>query len=60
VRITTAGVDVTLNDGETIWTESSYKYRAEQIDEMLEAAKLQAHGQWIDPAARFALTLAKA
>ena len=60
VRITAAGVDVTLNDGETIWTESSYKYPAAQVDEMLEAADLQPCGQWIDPDAQFALTLAKA
>lgn len=60
VRITAAGVDVALKDGETIWTESSYKYRAEQIDEMLAAADLRPRGQWIDPDAQFALTLAKA
>ena len=60
VRITAAGVDVTLSDGETIWTESSYKYRAEQVDDMLEAADLHSCSQWIDPEAQFALTLAKA
>lgn len=60
VRIPAAGVEVALNDGETIWTESSYKYRAEQVDDMLEAADLQPCGQWIDPDAQFALTLAKA
>ena len=60
VCITGAGVDVTLNDGETIWTESSYKYTAAQVDEMLEAADLQPCGQWLDADAMFALTLAKA
>ena len=60
VRITAAGVDATLNDGETIWTESSYKYRAEQVDDMLEAANLHLCGQWIDSDSQFALTLAKA
>lgn len=60
VRIAAAGVDVTLNDGETIWTESSYKYRAQQVDEMLATAGLQPCGQWIDQAAQFALTLARA
>ena len=49
-----------LNDGDTIWTESSYKYRAEQVDDMLEAANLHLCGQWIDSDSQFALTLAKA
>ena len=60
VRIADAGVDVTLNDGETIWTESSYKYRAAQVNEMLANAGLQQCGQWIDTGAQFALTLARA
>src|SRR5687768_5306404 len=31
VRIPGAGIEMTLRAGETIWTESSYKYRPEQI-----------------------------
>ena len=60
VRIAAAGVDITLDDGETVWTESSYKYRVSQVDGMLQAADLHPEGQWIDPAGQFALTLARA
>jgi dimethylhistidine N-methyltransferase len=33
VRIAAAGVEITLEDGETIWTESSYKYTAAKVDD---------------------------
>lgn len=57
VSIPTAGIDVTFEDGESIWTESSYKYDPREIVEIAAAAGFGSHGQWIDPAARFALTL---
>ena len=60
VQIAAAAVDVVLNDGETIWTESSYKYRASDVDEMLAAADLQPCAQWLDTDSQFALTLAVA
>ena len=43
--------------GETIWTESSYKYTAEQVHAMGAAAGFRSREQWIEPDARFALTL---
>src|SRR5262249_39825737 len=43
--------------GERIWTESSYKYEPEQIGEMGIRAGVTTEAQWIDAAARFALTL---
>ncbi|MEZ5317106.1 MAG: L-histidine N(alpha)-methyltransferase [Vicinamibacterales bacterium] len=57
VRIRRAGLDLTLRDGETIWTESSYKYEPQAIVSQLEAAGFRLHAQWIDEASRFALTL---
>ena len=49
-----------LQDGETIWTESSYKYEPASIRELVEPAGFVQRNQWIDEAARFALTLFEA
>jgi uncharacterized SAM-dependent methyltransferase len=48
---------VELSAGESIWTESSYKYSAAGIDRMAREAGFACSRQWIDPAARFALSL---
>jgi L-histidine N-alpha-methyltransferase len=48
---------VPFAEGERIWTESSYKYEPEQIREMGTRTGFTTEAQWIDPAARFALTL---
>jgi dimethylhistidine N-methyltransferase len=58
VRVRASGVDVTLEAGEPIWTESSYKYRAEDLAPMLGRAGFRAAGQWTDNG--FALTMAEA
>lgn len=60
VRVPAVGMVVTLEAGERIWTESSYKYRARDLSRILEAASFEVRRQWIDPEARFALTLAQA
>jgi dimethylhistidine N-methyltransferase len=60
VRIPGASLDVAFEAGETIWTESSYKYRPGEIVEMLGRAGLRHVDQWIDQDAGFALTLAEA
>jgi L-histidine N-alpha-methyltransferase len=60
VVIPAAGLDLTLREGETIWTESSYKYGIEGIVEMLRQAGFAIAAQWVDDPARFALTLAEA
>ena len=58
VRVPAAGVDITFADGETIWTESSYKYDPAAIVAMLDRAGFSTGEQWI--ADGFALTLAEA
>jgi len=56
VRIARAGVDVAFARGETIWTESSYKYPPEEVVALGEGAGFTCAKQWLDDA-RFALTL---
>ena len=60
VRIPGAALDVAFAAGETIWTESSYKYRPGQVVEMLARAGFRRVEQWIDAADGFALTLVEA
>lgn len=43
--------------GDRIWTESSYKYTEARITELGRDAGFEQTAQWIDPDARFALTL---
>jgi len=58
-RVAMAAADLTaaFEEGESIWTESSYKYEAEEIVAMGAAAGFSLAQQWIDERARFALTL---
>ncbi len=58
VRAAAAGLDITFQPGETIWTESSYKYQHAGVLEMLHRAGFSALDQWT--ADGFALTLAAA
>jgi len=60
VRIPPASLDVTFEPGETIWTESSYKYEPHGIVDMLALAGFRLVDQWIDGRARFAITLVEA
>jgi L-histidine N-alpha-methyltransferase len=57
VRIAASQLDFTIDAGETIWTESSYKYRAAGIVEMLQRAGFREIDQWLDESDGFALTL---
>ncbi|MGE5414901.1 MAG: L-histidine N(alpha)-methyltransferase [Syntrophomonadaceae bacterium] len=57
VRLPRAGVEVSFAEGEPIWTESSYKYDSAEIAALGEARGFHCHAQWIEPDARFALTL---
>lgn len=61
-RITIGGADLSfvMEPGETIWTESSYKYRQSDIASMLQRSGFRLRAQWIDADDRFALTLAEA
>jgi uncharacterized SAM-dependent methyltransferase len=57
VRIPRAECEVAFAAGEAIWTESSYKYGADEIAENVNAEGFRCHARWIEPEARFALTL---
>jgi L-histidine N-alpha-methyltransferase len=59
VRVAASELAFTIEQGETIWTESSYKYEPEQIGRMLEESGFRLVEQWIDDG-RFALTLVEA
>ena len=60
IRVPDAQVELVMKEGDTIWTESSYKYRPHQIVAMLERNGFALRRQWIEPAAQFALTLVEA
>lgn len=57
VRIPGAGCTVRFAEGESIWTESSYKYEPETVAAMAASAGFRCHEQWVETDARFALTL---
>jgi uncharacterized SAM-dependent methyltransferase len=56
------GLDLafTLSPDETIWTESSYKFEADDIRARCERAGLTVVNQWRDDVNGFALTLGRA
>ncbi len=60
VRIPSARVDVTLKEGHTIWTESSYKYEPDELTALLERAGFHPIERWLAGEERFLLTLARA
>jgi dimethylhistidine N-methyltransferase len=60
VHVPDAGFDIRLDEGETIWTESSYKYELSGIRNLVEPAGFVERNHWIDEDARFALTLFEA
>jgi dimethylhistidine N-methyltransferase len=59
VTVSLASCDFVIEDGESIWTESSYKYTTAQIARALEQAGFKLVEQWIDEAGGFALTLSR-
>jgi len=59
IRIPDADLAFTLDEGETIWTERSYKYEAPAVLQRLAAAGFAPVEQWCDATAGFALTLAR-
>jgi dimethylhistidine N-methyltransferase len=59
VRIDAIDLDFDLDDGEPIWTESSYKYTAEGLVAQLSNSGFEPVAQWIDHHAAFALTMAR-
>jgi dimethylhistidine N-methyltransferase len=60
VRLSAASVRIGFEAGESIWTESSYKYTEAEIAGLGRAAGLSILDQWVDPDAAFALTLFQA
>lgn len=61
-RVTIPGASLVIDfqPGETIWTESSYKYEPHTIAGILEAAGFASVASWQDDDAGFLLTLAAA
>jgi L-histidine Nalpha-methyltransferase len=57
VRIPAAGLHVEFLAGETIWTESSHKYSAEEVFQMARDAGFCCQAQWIDEQWPFAESL---
>jgi L-histidine N-alpha-methyltransferase len=57
VEIPAAGLRLMLNEGESIWTESSHKYQAEEVLEMATDTGFRCEGQWIDREWLFAQNL---
>jgi len=57
VCIPAAGCCVRFAEGESIWTESSYKYRPGAVMELAACAGFACRAQWIEPDAAFALSL---
>ena len=51
---------VTLKKDETIWTESSYKFRTEQVVLMAERAEFDCQMQWTDSEWPFAQNVLRA
>jgi L-histidine N-alpha-methyltransferase len=57
VSIPAAGVTVSFEAGETIWTESSHKFRPEEIPGMAQKAGFECVAQWVDREWPFAQNL---
>ena len=60
IRVSGSELCFRLEEGETIWTESSYKYTRRGIRQLVEPAGFVQRHQWIDEQAGFALTLFQA
>jgi uncharacterized SAM-dependent methyltransferase len=57
VNIPGADLSVEFMEGETIWTESSHKYSAEEIFQMARTTGFRCDVQWIDDQWPFAENL---
>ncbi len=60
VRVAAADLAFEMTAGDTMWTESSYKFHAADIPPLLDVSGFRAVAQWLEPRDRFALTLAEA
>ncbi len=57
VEVLKAGFSVTFEKDETIWTESSHKYRPEEVVQMAERTGFRCEAQWLDAEWPFAQSL---
>jgi L-histidine Nalpha-methyltransferase len=57
VSIPGADCSVFFDSGETIWTESSYKYRTKEIVRMAQSSGFRLESQWVDEEWLFAESL---
>jgi uncharacterized SAM-dependent methyltransferase len=57
VHVPAANLRFMLDEDETIWTESSHKYKADEIPEMAARTGFRCDGQWIDGEWPFAQNL---
>jgi dimethylhistidine N-methyltransferase len=57
LEIPAAGLHIMLDEDETIWTESSHKYQADEVVEMAARTGFRCEGQWIDEEWPFAQNL---
>ena len=51
--VTVAGMAIAFEAGETIWTESSYKYDRQRLESLAASAGWHVTELWTDPAERF-------
>jgi L-histidine N-alpha-methyltransferase len=57
VAVCAAGLGLIIEEGESIWTESSHKYRREEVVTMAGRTGFRCEGQWIDQEWPFAQNL---
>lgn len=55
IGIESIGLEVALEDGERIHTESSFKYSFDEIEDVAQAAGLHVEERWLDRDRRFSL-----
>jgi len=60
IHIEAADLEIDLMAGESIWTESSYKYRPNELVSFVERVGFRAHARWIDETDQCALMLFEA
>ena len=60
LRSPSAEIELDFTGGGTIWTESSYKFRPDDLVAQIERVGFRSIAQWIEPEDRFALTLFRA
>jgi dimethylhistidine N-methyltransferase len=58
ISIPGANISVWLDEGESIWTESSYKHDPAEISALIEGSGFSVRALWREPEAEYALILA--